>query len=631
MDFFAAQDHARRSTRWLVLWFALAVLGIIAVVYLAAAFALRTFGTDALYGPPPPLWNVDLFLGVAVGLSGLILAGSLYKIIHLSRDGGARIAEELGGRLVSRSTTDLRERRLINVVEEMAIASGIPAPPVYVLDAEGSINAFAAGARPAEAVVAVTRGALEQLPRDELQGVVAHEFSHILNGDMRLNLRLLAVLHGILLLTLTGRILMRSAGRSDRNGLPFVVAGVALAVTGYIGVLCGKLIKAGVSRQREFLADASAVQFTRNPSGIAGALARIGKIGSAVQHPRAEEASHMFFGSSARLSSLMATHPPVEERIRRIDPVFQTRQRIRDRKRSAAAESASQPEAASPAPAHPGISGFAPERLSAAVGTVTPDDVDRAHALIEALPAELTEALQRPSGARSLILALLLSPQAEVQAGQLQEVERSFGLDTREECARLARSLQTLGAGQRLPLLDLALPALSEFADAARAELLAGVDVLIRADGRTSAFEYVARRLLHAVLLPARNRLLPSYVSPAKLRRATGRLLALLARAGHADEAQARAAFQAAAARAPFDGEWHFEDHASRFSSIELDRILDKLSTTQPRFRQKLVEACAAAALHDARVTASEMEVLRAVCQALDSPLPQLDPAAFQP
>lgn len=619
MDFFSAQDHARRTTRRLVFWFALAVVGIIATVYVAAALALQVIGSDNPHAPPPPLWDVDLFLAVATGLSGMILAGSLYKLMRLSRQGGARIAEELGGRLVSRSTTDPRERRLINVVEEMAIASGIPAPPVYVLDAEAGINAFAAGAKPAEAVVAVTRGTLEQLTRDELQGVVAHEFSHILNGDMRLNLRLLAVLHGILLLTLTGRVLMRSAARSDRNGAPFVAAGLALVLTGYIGVLCGKLIKAGVSRQREFLADASAVQFTRNPAGIAGALARIGGVGSNVQHPRAEEASHMFFGSSAKFSSLMATHPPLEERIRRVDPAFHARQRIQER--MAASEGA--PVQA----AHAGISGLSAAAIGSAVGTVTPEDVDNAHAIIGALPVMLTEALHRPRGARSLVLALLLSRDEAVRDSQLQEIERRYGLDGREESARLGEIVHTLGAGQRLPLLDMALPTLAEFSTEARAELLEVADVLIRSDGRTSPFEYVTRRLLHAVLLPASTGILPSLVSQTTLRRGVGTLLALLARAGNHDEAEARTAFAAATAAAPFEGDWHFDEFSGRFSSTELDRILDQLSSTQPRFRRKLVEACATAVLHDGLVTASEMELLRAVCQALDCPLPQLEPA----
>src|SRR5690554_3186394 len=238
MDFFGAQERARRGTRWLMLWFALAVVGIVAVVYLA--LALVTGMSAEAQGEPATLWRPVLLGWTLAGVGGVILAGTLYKLARLARNGGATIALDLGGRPVSRSTTDVRERRLVNVVDEMAIAAGIPAPPVYVLDAEAGINAFAAGARPAEAVVAVTRGTLEQLDRDQVQGVVAHEFSHILNGDMRLNLRLVAVLHGILLLTLAGRTLLRGARGSGRNGAPLAIGGIMLVVCGYLGVFAGK-------------------------------------------------------------------------------------------------------------------------------------------------------------------------------------------------------------------------------------------------------------------------------------------------------------------------------------------------------------------------------------------------------
>ena len=244
----------------------------------------------------------------------------------------------MGGRLLHPQTTDLNERKILNVVEEMAIAAGTPVPPVYLLENEEGINAFAAGHAPNDAIIGVTRGCVQTLSRDELQGVIGHEFSHILNGDMRLNLRLMGVLFGILLIGLTGYILLRSTSgygyrvrvnsrdddRGRRNILPLI--GLALYVIGYVGVFFANLIKAAVSRQREFLADASAVQFTRNPEGIAGALKKIGRLaGSAMHEPRAAEASHMFFGNIGgvgQLFGLLATHPPLVERIRRLDPSF---------------------------------------------------------------------------------------------------------------------------------------------------------------------------------------------------------------------------------------------------------------------------------------------------------------------
>ena len=612
MDFFAAQDNARRSSRLLILWFATAVVGIITAVYVATALAIHYF-TGNPYDPASSPWSIELLVAVTLGVGGLILGGSLYKLGVLARQGGARVAEELGGRLVSRATTHPLERRLINVVEEMAIASGIPAPPVYVLDAEHAINAFAAGASPNEAVVAVTRGTLDELSRDELQGVIAHEFSHILNGDMRLNLRLLGVLHGILLLTLAGRVLMRGARRGDRNAGAIALGGAMLLTVGYIGTLCGKLIKAGVSRQREYLADASAVQFTRNPSGIASALARIADMGSDVRHPRAEEASHMFFGTSARFSKLLATHPPINERIRRIDPVFQTRKRIQERVAAEKAEAAAPEDAA----------GLTAPLVGASVGTVTPEDVDAGRQLIAALPHALTGAVRTPQGARAAVFALLLSRVEEIRARQLALVAERLGAESGADCESAAAILATLPAGARLPLLDLALPALCEMRLPDRNIVVDTAEALIRADGRSSPFEYVTHRLLHAVLLP-RDRTAPPPAGPSALRADTGTLLAVLARAGHADQDLARAAFAAAAARAPFDGEWRFDDYPARFSTVELDRILEQLAATQPAFRRRLVEACAAVVLHDGRVRTEELELLRAVCQALDCPLPLL-------
>lgn len=611
MDFFSAQDHARRSSRWLLLWFALAVIGIIGVVYVTTALSLHFFTNDP-FNPTSP-WSPELFLGVLLGVGGLIAGGSAWKIAVLARSGGARIAEELGGRLVERSTTHPLERRLVNVVEEMAIASGIPAPPVYVLDAEGGINAFAAGASPNEAVVAVTRGALEQLSRDELQGVIAHEFSHILNGDMRLNLRLVGVLHGILLLTLAGRTLMRGARGGGRNGGAFAIGGLVLVVAGYIGTLCGKIIKAGVSRQREYLADASAVQFTRNPSGIAGALARIADVGSGVEHPRAEEASHMFFGTGARFSKMLATHPPIDERIRRIDPVFRTRKRIRER--TAASRDASV--------SAEGISGLSATAIGASVGSVRPQDVLAGSTLIAGLPAGLMDTLHSPHGARATMFALLLSRSEDVRQRQLADIGKRLGEEVASQCERLAVTLVRLPAGERLPLLDLALPALRELRPPDRQVVIAISDALIRADGRSSPFEYVARRLLRAALIPpVASRSAPP--SPAALREGTFSLLAQLARAGHTDQTKARAAFDAACLQTPFDTGATFDDQAVRLSIEELDRVLDALAGTQPTFRRKLVEACAAAVLHDGHVTPGELELLRATCQALDCPLPLL-------
>src|SRR5688572_11137688 len=317
MDFFQAQDAARTRTHTLVLLLLAAVIAIIAAVYVVVHLAFL---------PPGSPVNTKFLLMVAGGTTTLVALGSITRTMQL-RQGGSRVAELLGGRRVDSNTADELERRYVNVVEEMALASGTPVPAMYVLPREAGINAFAAGYALDDAAVAVTRGTLESLDRDELQGVIAHEFSHILNGDMRLNIRLMGLLYGILLLAVVGRGLLHGAGRgrSRKGGGQIAIVGLGLVAVGYIGVFFGKLIQAAVSRQREYFADAAAVQFTRNPGGIAGALKKIGAtLGSRIVNHHAQEVSHLFFATGLKQSaiSLFATHPPLADRIQRIDAAF---------------------------------------------------------------------------------------------------------------------------------------------------------------------------------------------------------------------------------------------------------------------------------------------------------------------
>ena len=344
MDFFQRQDHARRKSTLLIAYFVLAVVTIALAMYLAACFITPMLSPDTNSGDSRStrstqsreitLWQPQLLLWVGGGTLLVIGLGSLYKIIEL-RGGGATIANMLGGRLIQPNTNDPGERRLMNVIQEMALASGTPVPPVYVLEEEKGINAFAAGYTPADAVIGVNRGTIDYLSRDELQGVIAHEFSHILNGDMRTNIHLMGVLHGILLIAVIGFYALRfgglSSGRSSNNknnsAAYIMLVGVAALIIGAIGLFFARLIKATLSRQREYLADASAVQFTRNPAGISGALKKIGGLanGSRVLSAESESASHMFFGNARRESSFISfsTHPPLGERIRRLDPSFE--------------------------------------------------------------------------------------------------------------------------------------------------------------------------------------------------------------------------------------------------------------------------------------------------------------------
>ncbi|MCA8949158.1 MAG: M48 family metallopeptidase, partial [Planctomycetes bacterium] len=315
MDFFGHQQRARSASKWLVVLFVLAVLGIIALIYLVATVTLNV--SDTRRG----VWQPELLVVVTGGVVAVVVIAMLYKTNQLSQGGGT-VAQMLGGRRVEPGSGDLQERTLHNVVEEMAIASGIPVPEVYVLDGERGLNAFAAGWGTRDAAITVTRGLLEQLDRDELQGVVAHEFSHVFHGDMRLNIRLMGVLFGIVCLTTIGRIMLHSMRGNRKNGGGFVVFGLALIVIGWLGVLFARLIQAAVSRQREFLADSSAVQYTRNPRGIGLALAKIGGLGAVIENAHAEEASHMMFADGVKrfLGGAFATHPPIKDRVVRLLP-----------------------------------------------------------------------------------------------------------------------------------------------------------------------------------------------------------------------------------------------------------------------------------------------------------------------
>src|SRR6516162_6589397 len=325
MDFFEQQAQAHRKTKWLIVYFAMAVVAMIIAIYVAALLifsGIKIHESRSEYGqeqPPFSVWDPQIFGTVSLVTLTIIGVGSLYRISALSA-GGRAVSEMMGARAVNPTTTDPDERKLLNVVEEMAIASGVPVPQVYVMDEEDGINAFAAGHQPGDATVTVTRGCMKLLSRDELQGVIAHEFSHILNGDMRLNLRLMGLVFGILCLTVIGRVLIRTRGR--KNPLPLV--GLALIVVGWAGAFFGRLIQAAVSRQRELLADAAAVQFTRNPAGLGGALKKIGGLGygSRIESPHAEEASHLFLANGVG-NSLFSTHPPLTERIRALDPNFE--------------------------------------------------------------------------------------------------------------------------------------------------------------------------------------------------------------------------------------------------------------------------------------------------------------------
>ncbi|MDR2112838.1 MAG: M48 family metallopeptidase [Candidatus Accumulibacter sp.] len=613
MDFFGEQTRARRKTRWLVFWFLLAVVGIVIAVHVAVTlvFAVSDNGFQAMSrGTHNEIffhwrfWDVPRFFWTFAIVGGMIALASLYKIHQISRMGGVSIALELGGRPVPRNTGDPLERRLVNVLDEVSIAAGIPAPQAFVLDDEPGLNAFAAGMNTGNSVVAVTRGLLDRLNRDQLQGVIGHEISHIVNGDSRLNLRIVGILHGIFFLTLAGRVLTRARGR---NSGPILSLGVLLFLIGGIGIFFGRLIQAAVSREREYLADASAVQFTRNPAGLAGALRQLLDFGSRIQHPRAEVASHFFFAAGrVSLGALFATHPPLEARIARIDKNFVPERAPRPRPAVEAA--AMRPEASSS-----GVS------FLNGIGASGPAQMSAAQALLATLPESLRDAVHHAEEARAVVYALFLSSRTEIREAQLSAVQRAHAPALAETARARAQWLSRQGARYRLPLLDLALPTLRELAAEERNRFLETVDALIKVDGRVSASEFALRQILKSALNPRRTSRAP--IRLEHLNRDIGAVLALLVHVAHPDGTSAAAAFHRAVTLAPTNGPWKFPEPEIPRPKI-VEAALDHLARAAPRFREKLLAACVAAIEHDGKITVAETELLRALAQSLDCPVP---------
>ena len=637
--FFENQDAARRNTKWLVFLFCLAVVAIAALIY-ALAVVLTGMQQPDASGREVEIvlqwWQPDLLVAIGLATLAVVAAGSLYKIAQL-RGGGSVVAESLGGTLIGSDTPDPDERRLLNVVEEMAIASGTPIPPVYLLRDEPGINAFAAGFTPGDAVIGVTRGCVQQMSRDELQGVIAHEFSHILSGDMSLNIRLMGTIHGILMIGIIGYFLLRSsmfAGRGrrggrDNNAMVMLGAGLGLMIIGFLGTLFGNLIKASVSRQREFLADASAVQFTRNPAGIAGALKRILGFddGSILESPNAPESSHLFFSQGLRggLQMLFATHPPLDERIRRLDPSFEGRQVSKGRKVEAHAAA---PHARSPAAA--AATGFAAAPEGSALdqaGEPTVAHLDYAAALVRGLPPAVKAAVHEAYSARAVIYALLLDRDPEPRKRQLEQLARFGEAGIDRETRGLLREIEDLDLRARLPLVDMALPALRTLSPSQYQMFKTNVGALIEADEKIDLFEWTLQRVLLAHLRPHFERVPPPrvrYSSLAKLTPQCSVLLSTLARVGSRSEAELRAAFeQGASSLLGIEPTLLPPDRCS-FSA--LDAALERLAQASPSCVQQLLTACAACIAADRKVTQAEGELLRAIADSLACPMPPLLP-----
>lgn len=636
MDFFAHQEQARKRTGRLVGYFALAIVLIVAMLYVVGmilfnmAEANSNSGQTGARSVDVVYWNWPVFLGV-LGLCVLIIGGgSLYRILHLSA-GGSVVAESLGGTLLDYDRAGPDERRLLNVIEEMAIASGVPVPPVYLIE-DDTINAFAAGYRPTDAVIGVTRGCVERLDRDQLQGVMAHEFSHIFNGDMRLNIRLVGVIHGLLILGVIGLYVCRTASISSMgrrssnnkgNGAAFIIIfGLAMMAVGFIGTFFGRLIQAAVSRQREFLADASAVQYTRNPDGIAGALRVIGGIDKKTSMPHtASEFNHMFFAQA--LDSVFASHPPLADRISRIEGAHVSQvgeAPATEAARAAAAGASSFAGSVSTSAVHAAVED---------IGTVNPDTIRAVGHVIDTMPDSIKAASHDPWGARLVILALLLADDGTEKSRQLSAIDSMLDEQHLKMLRNLHGTIRNLHPSQRLPLIDMAIPALSRMSRSQYDEFMGIVTRVIRSDGQISLFEWCIHTTLERHLgqrfdpdskSPPRNRRLSRFIEDASL------VLAIVARLGSEDPSDAMPSWKAGVEKL---GSFNLKvPDESRCTLRNLRGSLSKLECIRFQDRKLLLDACEATIDHDGRTTIEEAELLRAIADSLGCPMPPIIPDA---
>jgi len=644
MDFFEEQALARKRTLRLVLLFAVAVAGVVGAVYFLAMLFYSAGVTDSAgvayvtgdYDNVGKLalsfWNPGVLLFALGSTATVVGLGSLYKIAQL-RDGGPAVALSLGGRKVDPDSTKLEERRLLNVVEEMAIASGVPAPEVYVLDREPGINAFAAGNTTSDAVIGVTQGTLQLLRRDELQGVIAHEFSHILNGDSRINLRAIGLLHGIFLLALIGRFLTRGSMRSGKKeGGGVALLGLGLLAIGSIGVFFGRMIQSSISRQRELLADASAVQFTRDTDGLVGALK---KIGGAARHsyldtPKADEASHIFFSDAIRrlrlFAGLFRTHPPLAERIRKLEPQWDgefTEVALPD-----IADGMSTPPDAPDAQSNAFAEAPTEEAVSEAIahiGSPRPEQIAFARSLHAALPNLWIHAVHQAPMAQAMVFGLLLAQDEVLRGTELIRVADLTDAQTADLTLRFHSEAGDRSSAEKIALVDMVIPTLRGLSIDEYHRFREVVDSLMQSDRRIDLFEYTLSRMLQRHLArsfdgtgptPLRFRSLRALLPDAQV------LIATLARVGSRTEDEAGRAFRHGAQALQLKESAGAIPPSSECTLASVDAALQRFDAAAPALKRSLMLACAATVMADDAVTDREAELIRAIGDALDCPVP---------
>ncbi len=655
MNFFEHQDAARKLTRRFVWMFFLAVVSIMAILSIVISLALDSFDFA----------TVSL---VSLGVFVVVGGASMIRLARLSQ-GGHVVADMMGARKVNLDTTDFNEKMLLNVVDEMSIASGVTRPAVYVMDDEG-INAFAAGYHADNAVVAVTTGTLNTLTRAELQGVVAHEFSHILNGDMRLNIKLLGVLAGILLIGNLGYFMLRGASfaRTSRDsrsgGAALAILGIAIAmiIVGFIGVLSGRMIQSSISRQREYLADASAVQFTRSPDGIAGALNKIRVIptGSHIEGAHSAELNHMCFGESVSIkfmSGLMASHPPLEDRIKRVNPHFDFNAKIKmpshyREHHDLDEQSDHESHAESGQVAAAGISNLAGSEVHATnvgdgsssvarshdvagagtmhvsteqvmndVGGLSAEQIEMGQAMRMAIPSELHQALTSEEGSRAVVYCLVLDLERRTREREVNLIVEGDNNTVAKQAWALWNSVNDLGLAYRQPLLDLAMGVVSYCEKDIRDKMAKTLREIIMFDGKVDFSELIVMLAVSPQLADGAHKITRNkHRSIPKLKSELLAVFGLLAMAGSDNEQEWKTAFEVATKHCDLTGSEF--PAADQMSFSVLNKAIQKLRGLVPVKKKIVFQACVEMVLCDEEITLREYEMIRLMAKALECPLP---------
>jgi Zn-dependent protease with chaperone function len=645
MNFFEEQARARRKTVRLVVLMLLAVASLIVLASLITGLAwtlLQQYSASTHSYPPQTLLPFNqqfsqnlhspIPLYAAFGVLVMVLGGGVFKLLTLHGP-GCGVAEALGGRRVPASTQILNERKILNVVEEMAIASGNPVPAVYILN-ESGINAFAAGTHNRNAVIGISQGAIDLLNREELQGVVAHEFSHIHFGDMRLNIRLIAVLHGILMLSLIGSFLMRSTSHSSdkkAGGLFFV--GVALWVLGGLGVFFGNIIKSAISRQREYLADASAVQFTRNPDGIANALRKIGGHGAhgLLEADSAEEFTHMYFDSGVAhwLGSLTDTHPPLEDRIKKILPRWDGSM-IRPKPVDSTTV-ISTPIVHDPIPFAPSTPAHAMLEVLAAgalitgqqavdqiqhIGNPNHQHLAQAKNVIASFSESIRTATQDPFSARALLFCILLETQnANVRTQQIEHLQKNCDEPTFLALKNLMLEFAIAPREHYLPLVELAIPSIKSLSEPQYQTFKQQMLHMVRLDGQISLLEWCFYRIITANY---ENKAPQGQLKVEQVNEDISKILLQLGQHGGTHDIQA--AMAAAQTLLP-----NIQLNATVSIPLtinDLEKSVKRLEQLRPLEKPKLLKAIIKFIEHDGKITLAEFELVRALADCMGCPLP---------